>query len=134
MADEAYELVLTRKAVDGDSAALTVLLTLARDRLHAHVARRIPADLRGTIDADDVLQEALVEAYGHIGGFEPRGSDSFSLIHRIASDVGTPPTEGVGWSVATRSSMWVGRARTPVMGVWRWMTFRSSRIRGRVGK
>ncbi|UCC29834.1 MAG: sigma-70 family RNA polymerase sigma factor [Phycisphaerales bacterium] len=77
MPSEAYELVLVGKAVGGDPVALTVLLTQARGRLRNHVTRRIPADLRGTIDADDVLQDAQVQAYSHIAHFVPQGPDSF---------------------------------------------------------
>jgi len=65
------------RARAGDEVALTVLLTRSRRRVHAFVARRIPADLARVIDADDILQMAHVEAYRGIDSFEPRGADSF---------------------------------------------------------
>lgn len=77
MDTEAYELELVQKATAGDTAALTVLLAEAYGRVHTRVARRIPADLRGSVDADDVLQEAQVEAYLHIDEFVPQGPESF---------------------------------------------------------
>lgn len=71
--DEAF----VNRAIAGDEVALTVLLTRSRAGLCGHLASRVPADLRGTIDADDVTQEAHVEVFRHIGSFEFRGPDSF---------------------------------------------------------
>jgi len=77
MGTESYELQLVNRAANGDMVALTVLLTQAQQRLHSHIGRRIPRDLQGTVDADDVLQEAQVEAYRHLHDFQPHGDDSF---------------------------------------------------------
>lgn len=66
-----------QRAVRGDAVALTLLLTRSRRDVCAYIARHIPADLRGMLDADDVIQEAHAEAFRHIGRFEPRGVDSF---------------------------------------------------------
>lgn len=71
------ELELVRRAVGGDSAALKLLLLDAHGRLCGCVGRRIPADLRPTLDAEDVAQEAYTEVFRRIGQFEVRGADSF---------------------------------------------------------
>jgi RNA polymerase sigma-70 factor (ECF subfamily) len=73
----AYQLELVKKAVAGNVAALTVVLTDVHEQLRARLSRRMPRDLRGSVDADDILQEAQVEAYLHIDTFVPRGPDSF---------------------------------------------------------
>lgn len=66
-----------QRAVQGDAVALTLLLTHSRRDVRAYISRHIPADLRGQLDADDVVQEAHAEVFRHMGGFEPRGEDSF---------------------------------------------------------
>lgn len=71
------EIERIERAVAGDSAALTTLLTEARGRLCAHLRRRIPAELRGAIDGDDLVQEAHVEVFQHIGSFKVRDANSF---------------------------------------------------------
>lgn len=68
---------IIQRAVRGDAVALTLLLTRSRRDVCAYIARHIPADLRGSLDADDVIQDAHAEAFRHIGQFEPRGADSF---------------------------------------------------------
>jgi len=66
-----------RRAIGGDAVALTALLTETRRPLCERIARRIPADLRESIDGDDVAQEAHVEVFRHISEFELRGDGSF---------------------------------------------------------
>jgi len=65
------------RAIAGDTVALTLLLTSGRRALCEFVARRIPADLRGQIDADDMVQEAHAEVFRHIHRFERRGANAF---------------------------------------------------------
>ncbi|MBI5764807.1 MAG: sigma-70 family RNA polymerase sigma factor [Planctomycetes bacterium] len=65
------------RAIAGDQVALTLLLTTHRRDVRDYVAGRIPSNLRGGIDADDLVQEAYAEVFRHIGGFESRGADSF---------------------------------------------------------
>lgn len=65
------------RAIAGDRAALTVLLTRAHAELARRVERRIPAALRGSLDADDVVQQAFIAVFREIGRFEYRGEDSF---------------------------------------------------------
>src|ERR1043166_4929975 len=69
---------LLRQAVAGDAPALKLLLTNYHDRIRVPVASKVPATLRGSIDADDILQEAYVEVFRRIGTFEQRGPDSFA--------------------------------------------------------
>jgi len=68
---------LVARAVKGDAVAVTVLLTESYDRLRRFVASRIPHRLQALIDADDVLQDAHVDAYRNLHRFEARGPDSF---------------------------------------------------------
>jgi RNA polymerase sigma-70 factor (ECF subfamily) len=66
-----------QRAIAGDAAALTLLLTTHRRGVCEYIAGRIPSKLRGALDADDVVQDAYAEVFRHIGGFEQRGPDSF---------------------------------------------------------
>ncbi|MCC7316377.1 MAG: sigma-70 family RNA polymerase sigma factor [Planctomycetes bacterium] len=66
-----------QRAIAGDAVALTLLLTTHRRGIRDYIAGRIPSNLRGGIDADDLVQEAYAEVFRHIGGFESRGPDSF---------------------------------------------------------
>jgi len=47
------------------------------DRLAAEVSRKLPAELRGVIAPDDVLQETFIVAFREIGSFVPRGPGAF---------------------------------------------------------
>lgn len=66
-----------RRAISGDEVALTLLLTTHRRAVRDYVAGRIPSNLRGGIDADDLVQDAYAEVFRHIGDFVPQGADSF---------------------------------------------------------
>ena len=68
---------LIDRAVRGDEVALTILLTQSRGRLCGYLCAKIPSNLSGQIDADDIVQEAHVEVFRHIGSFEMRGPESF---------------------------------------------------------
>jgi len=68
---------LVARAVQGDSVAVTVLLTESYDRMRRFLAARIPRSMQALIDADDVLQDAHVDAYRNLHRFEVRGPDSF---------------------------------------------------------
>src|SRR3954468_139841 len=71
------ETTLVTRAAAGDGLALTLLLKSGRRDLGAALERRLPPNLRGMIDADDLVQETHVEVFRHIGTFVPRGDDSF---------------------------------------------------------
>ncbi len=68
---------LVRRAIGGDEVALTILLTESRNRLCGYLSGKIPRELGGRIDADDITQEAHVEVFRHVRSFEPRGAESF---------------------------------------------------------
>ncbi len=68
---------LVRRAVAGDEVALTILLTESRNALCGYLSGKIPRELAGQIDADDIAQEAHVEVFRHLRSFEPRGAESF---------------------------------------------------------
>lgn len=72
-----HQLELVKRAVAGNTVALTVLLTNLRDPLKARLTRKIPASFRSSVDAEDVIQEAQVEAFLHIRDFVPKEPGSF---------------------------------------------------------
>jgi RNA polymerase sigma factor (sigma-70 family) len=73
------DMYLVAAAKDGDQQAYTELC-----RRHSQVIfRRVLRITGNTADAEDALQEALLKAYIHIGGFEGRSAFS-SWLTRIA--------------------------------------------------
>ena len=60
---------LLERAAGGDCTAWGALLTTHRERLARLVAFRMDPRLRGRLDADDVVQEAFVEASEHRGDY-----------------------------------------------------------------
>lgn len=68
---------LVAQARRGDRVALGRLLLLHDQRLRDRISRRIAADVRGVLSADDVLQDTYAEVYRHIRRFEPSGPRSF---------------------------------------------------------
>ena len=83
MTDEQPEPDFLRRAIDGDEVALTVLLSQTRRRLFDFVAKRIPAEIRGQVDPDDVAQDTQVEICRHIQGFDPQGDGAFERWARV---------------------------------------------------
>lgn len=77
MDDATRQQSLMERAIRGDEVALTMLLTESRSRLCARLFRKIPTDLRGALDPDDIAQEAHVEVFRHIREFEARTPDAF---------------------------------------------------------
>ena len=71
------EAELASRAAAGDGVALTTLLTQSRPHLLRYVADHIPADVRGMLDADDIVQQAHVDVFRCIGEFVDRGAGSF---------------------------------------------------------
>lgn len=71
------ESTLVERAVAGDEAALTVLLTDSRLSLLDLITRKIPGELGRWISADDVVQEAHAQVFCRIDTFEDRGPESF---------------------------------------------------------
>ncbi len=65
------------RAIAGDTVALTVLLTQREDGLRRRLAPKIPADMRDTLGADDLLQDIYCDVFRGIANFESRGAESF---------------------------------------------------------
>lgn len=74
---EGGDVQLLERAASGDRLALRLILAESRERLRDYLSRRVPADLAGLIDAEDIVQEAHIEVFRRIEGFEPRGAESF---------------------------------------------------------
>jgi RNA polymerase sigma-70 factor (ECF subfamily) len=87
VSDAGSEDVLLQNAVAGDAAALESLLLQHFDRLVAHVAARMPDDVRGPLSAEDVVQDALIVVFQRIAGFQPQGGEAFfGWLARIAEN------------------------------------------------
>lgn len=65
-----------RRAATGEHDALEHVLTAYHRRLLGFVRRKIDARWLGKIEPEDVLQEAYVEAFKSIGGFQYQGEES----------------------------------------------------------
>jgi RNA polymerase sigma-70 factor, ECF subfamily len=57
---------LIARAIDGDQAALSMLLVQSHDRLLGYIRRRLPLDLERHCDPEDVLQDAFTLAFQQI--------------------------------------------------------------------
>jgi RNA polymerase sigma-70 factor (ECF subfamily) len=75
------ELQRTRQLIDaaraGAREAYDELLRLHRAFLERQLHGRLPAALKGRVEASDVIQEALIDAVRHFDRFEYRGRGSF---------------------------------------------------------
>jgi RNA polymerase sigma-70 factor (subfamily 1) len=65
------------QAAQGDRLAVQKLILLHHSRLLALARKRLPPELRGKIDPDDVLQQVYTDAVKRINVFEVRGKDAF---------------------------------------------------------
>lgn len=68
---------LAQRAAQGDIEALTFLLQTSRRRLLTFLEPKIPQELRGHLDAEDILQDAFIAVFRHVSHFQPRDSGSF---------------------------------------------------------
>jgi RNA polymerase sigma-70 factor (ECF subfamily) len=68
---------LAAKAVAGDEVALSKLLFRHHEQLVADISGRLPADLQGSVSAEDVVQEAYVVAFQRIASFNPQDHARF---------------------------------------------------------
>lgn len=68
---------MVKRAVEGDTVALKVLLTEIQPQLAAYVKRKMPAFLTPIMDVDDLLVQAQAEVFRGISTFEPQGRDAF---------------------------------------------------------
>lgn len=81
------DVLLARRAREGDASALTILLERAAADLHAQIESRISSRHRGLFDADDVLQITFLEAFLRIDTLDVRGPGSFAAwVRRIADN------------------------------------------------
>ncbi len=64
-------------AIEGDGAALKLLLVQSSPSLRKMIDRRIGGNLRRTLDAEDILQQADIEVFRRIGQFDGRSYDAF---------------------------------------------------------
>lgn len=78
--DREADLVAAAQA--GDRGAFDLLAQPLRSRLHAHCYGMLGA----LDDADDAVQETLIRAWRHLGGYEPRTSIA-AWLYRIATNV-----------------------------------------------
>lgn len=68
-----------------DLLALTLTLQQGRAALREQLALRIPRDLSGLLDADDLVQETHIEAFRHFDEFHSRGGGHFrGWLRKIA--------------------------------------------------
>lgn len=68
---------LIGRAIGGDEVATTVLLSITYPRLRQHLQRRIPRDIQGFIDVDDVVQDAQIQIFRNISTYRCTGPESF---------------------------------------------------------
>ena len=60
-----------------DDVSLQSLLMQRANQLRGYVKSKIPRDLQGEIEPDDVVQEVWTAAFRHVGSYRPDGPDSF---------------------------------------------------------
>jgi RNA polymerase sigma-70 factor, ECF subfamily len=69
MSQEDPQLQLIRRASSGDSAALELLLLQYRGDLLRYIAKKIPEDIRRTIEPQDILQDVYFEVFRKMESF-----------------------------------------------------------------
>lgn len=77
MCDNGHTGTLVVRAAGGDEVALQILLADSRAQVCRYIAQRIPNDLCGHIDAEDIVQESHIEVFRRVHGFDDRGPRSF---------------------------------------------------------
>ncbi len=70
MSQEDPQLQLIRRASSGDGAAAQLLLLQYRGELLRYIARKLPDDLRRTIEPQDILQDVYFEVFRNMGSFK----------------------------------------------------------------
>jgi RNA polymerase sigma-70 factor (ECF subfamily) len=87
MAENSSETDLLRRAAEGDQASWAALLARHAARLRRLVAFRMDQRLQGRVDASDVLQEAYLEAWGHLADYlRQPGAPFFIWLRGIAGN------------------------------------------------
>lgn len=117
---------VVRRVLEGDEASAAELFERHRAELRAAVRRWLPPSLRGRLGESDVVQDAYLAAYLHLGDFEDRGDGSFRrwlrriLERKIANEVRDhlqtvkrDPRREVPLSKSTGAASPAGRTPTP---------------------
>lgn len=68
---------LIHSVLDGDRAALEELLLRNYDWLERYVIRFIPAERRGTLCPEDIIQDVYLQVFRKIDSFRPEGRRQF---------------------------------------------------------
>lgn len=84
MAETQSTLFLVRSAQSGDDAALVALFDRYRDRLRRWASGRVPRGLRGRLDTEDVVHDALVGTFKQLHRLDPQGGGAFQAYTRRA--------------------------------------------------
>ncbi len=62
---------LLSKAISGDRVALQELLLVYHRPLTSHIQRRLPSQIQGVVDTDDIVQQTFVRVVREIEHFQP---------------------------------------------------------------
>jgi RNA polymerase sigma factor (sigma-70 family) len=73
---------LIQRVQAGDAVALEALLTRYRPRLVRWASGRLPPQARGLAETQDIVQDALVQAFRKIGGIEIRAEGAIQAYLR----------------------------------------------------
>ncbi len=88
MAEQQETQQLVERAKAGDRAAFESIVEQFHDRLQSAIRRQLGVHRHADIDADDVVQETFVRAFGAMGRFRWRGQDSlYPWLYGIARNV-----------------------------------------------
>ncbi len=81
------------RARGGDPDALNALFERFGPELRRFARGRLPRQVRGMVDTPDVVQEALLQTFTHLNGFEVRGEGALRaymrqvLVNRIRDEI-----------------------------------------------
>jgi RNA polymerase sigma factor (sigma-70 family) len=84
---------LIARARAGDGEALEALFARFGPELRRFARGRLPRQVRGIVDTPDVVQDALLQTFTHLNGFEDRGDGALRaymrqvLVNRIRDEV-----------------------------------------------
>lgn len=123
---------LLERAIGGEPGALERLLLAEAAELQRRIEARIPAGMRATVTAEDILQEAFADAFRGIASFRPASERAFAAWlasiadHRLLDAVrtwraakrggGRPPARIDRSSVAALVEVLAIDERTPSAG------------------
>ena len=77
-------LALLRRAQEGDASALDELLARYLPRMRRWARGRLQPGVRGALDTDDLVQDALLRTLRHWGDFEPKHEAALEAYLRQA--------------------------------------------------